>query len=727
MSLARAFSLSSILLAAAAFAGLALAADLSPWMLSLGWAALGLCLAQAMVDSPRTPWLFTLRLSPVAWNILLVVAFIGFWIDLFWISQELLPAGIHFLIALIVNKLFNLHQRRDFLHLYAVSLMAILASAAMTVHIWYAPLLMAYLFAGVWTLLLYHLTKEREDSTAREECSVSGSAQEIGWITAPFFWTTNAMAAAALCLTISIFFVIPRVGFGLLQKGQGESLRISGFTEKVDLGVMGSVKQDPSIVMRVELPEGRSQPHEPLYLRGMAYDRYTGKSWSNSLLNRRNLTERPQGLFTVRANHGRAFGDPAPQIKQDILLEALDTSVLFGVPQAVSVSGDFMTVQSDSMGVLYLPFPSSGRVQYSVRSQTPRILPGDASAAVVTYPEFVRRQYLQLPALGPEIARLSSDVTHRSRSSYESVLFIKQHLLENYRYSLEMESGRSPHPLEDFLFTRKTGYCEHYATAMVVMLRSVGIPARLVTGFLATEWNGFGHYYTVRQRDAHAWVEVYFPGSGWITFDPTPPEPASATTPWWRSLDGAVDSVRLRWDQLIIQYSAADQLSVIQGVRDSSDALRNRFTEAMALSLDRLLRPIKKGFAIFTDTNLREAGLMVLMIGSGFVILVLLAKTVSVRKPKSFSDSPGHLIAAQWYGQLLSVTAARGFQKPLSHTPMEFARHVEQHWAEGSPYIRQLTQLYCRVRFGRTPVTQEDLQAAAALLRELGDMSKSAR
>ena len=103
MPLARAFSLSSILLAAAAFAGLALAADLSVWMLSLGWSAIGLCLAQTLIAPDRAPWLFQLRLSPVTWNILLVLAFVAFWIDLLWISQELLPAGIHFLIVLMVN------------------------------------------------------------------------------------------------------------------------------------------------------------------------------------------------------------------------------------------------------------------------------------------------------------------------------------------------------------------------------------------------------------------------------------------------------------------------------------------------------------------------------------------------------------------------------------------------------------------------------------------------
>lgn len=718
MLLARAFSLSSITLAAAAFGSLAVAADLSVWMLSLGWAAFGLCLAQTLVDPVRAPWLFTLRLSLITWNILLVLAFLAFWIDLFWISQELLPAGIHFLIVLIVNKLFNLHQRRDFLHLYAVSLMAILASAAMTVQMWYAPVLLLYLFAGVWTLLLYHLTKEAEESAARAHVHGSMSMPGVDRISARFFWTTNALGIASLVLAAAIFFLLPRVGIGFLQKGQGDNLRTSGFSEKVDLGVMGPVKQDPSIVMRVELPDGKPRNNDPLYLRGMAYDRYNGKSWRNSFANRRSLTERPQGLFTIRTDAASSVGHTAPGIRQDILLEALDTSVLFGAPQPVALSGDFVTVQSDLMGVLYLPYASPGRLQYSVRSQPPHLQPADASAFALVYPEFIRRPYLQLPSLGPEIAELSNGVTQASRTPYESVLLIKQYLLDNYRYSLDIESGRSPHPLEDFLFTRKTGYCEHYASAMVVMLRSIGIPARLVTGFLATEWNGFGHYYTVRQRDAHAWVEVYFPGSGWITVDPTPPEPASAASSW--PLAGVMDSMRLRWEQLIIQYSAADQLSVIQDVRHSGDTLWNKTVETAALQLKPLSEFIRATTGEWTrlaGAAWKQALLMILVIGTSFCLLLLLRYRSS--HGLTPAGSAGHVIAAQWYGRLLSLAAARGFQKPSSHTPMEFARHIERHWADGFPVVSQLTELYCRVRFGELGATEEDRLAAEALLREL--------
>jgi transglutaminase-like putative cysteine protease len=727
MSLARAFVLSSIVLAAAAFGTLALAADLSSWIISLGWAAFALCLAQTIVDRQRVPFLFRLGLSSVTWNLLLVLAFIAFWIDLLWISQELLAAGIHFLIVLIVNKLFNLEQRRDSLHLYAVSLMAILASAALTVDLWYAALLVLFLFAGVWSLLLYHLTKEREETDADGPADAP-LTQKPEWITVRFFWTANALAACALCLTLSIFFILPRVGIGFMQHGRGDNLRAPGFSDKVDLGVMGTVKQDPSIVMRVEVTGATPHAAEPLYLRGMAYDRYNGTSWSNSFVHRRNLIERPAGRFTVRST-AAPLDQPPAATTQNILLEALDTSVLFAVPQPVSLSGDFVAVQSDSMGVLYLPFAASaGRVQYSVHSRPPHVLPAEASAATLLYPEIVRRQYLQLPSLRPEIAKLAGDITRAGRTTYESVLLIKHHLLGNYRYSLEIGPGSSSSPLEDFLFIRKTGYCEHYASAMVAMLRSIGIPSRLVTGFLATEWNSFGQYYTVRQRDAHAWVEVYFPESGWISFDPTPAEPAGAPSPWWQQVDGALDSMRLHWDRLVIQYGVADQLSMIQNVRDGGDALWQGVGQATTVWVDRLLEPIQvvgKEWTAFTGTR-THGWVAVPAIVIGLWILVILVKLLRTRPQVHVCESNRDRTAAQWYCRMLDMTAARGFPKPSSHTPMEFARHIERNWADASAPVGQLTELYYRARFGQSAITEDDVRAAESLIQQLGNVSKPA-
>ena len=315
MSLDRAFYLSSILLAGAAFGSLALTADVPIWLLALGSSAYVLCLAQIVAGTQQQPWLAAVRLSPVTWNIILLTAFAAFWIDLLWISQELLSAGIRFLIVLMVNKLFNLQQRRDFLHLYAISLMAVLASASLTTQVWYAPVFLAYLFAGIWTLLLYHLTKEREDAATETSHHFRDTGQDVGQITSRFFWTTNGMAVGAVCLTLSIFFIIPRVGIGLLQKNRGESLRTTGFSEKVDLGVMGSIKQDPSIVMRVELPDSET-PSGSFYLRGMAYDHYNGRSWSAHLSVRRPLNEKPQGTFTIRTGGSHPSKKWSPEIRR---------------------------------------------------------------------------------------------------------------------------------------------------------------------------------------------------------------------------------------------------------------------------------------------------------------------------------------------------------------------------------------------------------------------------
>ncbi|MBK9998603.1 MAG: transglutaminase family protein [Nitrospira sp.] len=133
------------------------------------------------------------------------------------------------------------------------------------------------------------------------------------------------------------------------------------------------------------------------------------------------------------------------------------------------------------------------------------------------------------------------------------------------------------------------------------MLRATGIPARLVTGFLATEWNEFGGYYTVRQRDAHAWVEVYFPRSGWITMDPTPPAPENIGQTWWQSA-GRDGFGPASMGSLFVHFSANDQLTVARHSRgrgsrstklsESLNSSRPRAPRCSGASCPRSHRPV---------------------------------------------------------------------------------------------------------------------------------------
>lgn len=728
MLLDHAFRLSSILLAATSFTSLALTLPLPPWLLTLASIAFAMALLRIHHTSLISGLLFCFRFSAITWNIFLLFAFVGFWIDLLFLSQELLPAGIHFLVLLLVNKLSNLDQRQDVLHLYAISLITILASAALTTQVWYAPFFFIYLVTGVWTLLLYHLVKERDEYPGGQPTGLDQTPPSLSpaRITASFFWATNALAAGAFGLTLLFFFFIPRIGVGFFQRNHGESLRTTGFTEHVDLGAIGPVKQDPSIVMRIELPEAvRDEPRrEPLYLRGVAYNRYNGKSWSNSLPHRRVLTEFPQGTFTLRTP-GVKPPVAARVLRQDILLEPLDTAVLFGVSTPISIKGGFLSVEADLMGSLHLSFPAHTRIQYSAYSRPTDLVSTERTATAFLYPEFIAQQYLQIPALDPRLPDLARRVTQPSTSVLETVHLIRTHLLTNYRYNLDVPSLQSAHPLEDFLLTRKTGYCEHYATAMVMLLRTVGIPARLVTGFLATEWNEFGHYYTVRQRDAHAWVEVYFPQSGWITLDPTPASPEATTQTWWQSAGSVMDSVRLKWDSLFVNYSVSDQFAVVQGIRESGEAVRTKMSDSLTSMLGKGSTLLGRIMKTLQPADIpRTALFLILTIVTSYIVMHLLRRH---GHDSTHHDvySANQRVVITLYSSMIECFSQHGIVKGVSATPLEFLHHVHEQWSEAWPAAQALTHLYTRVRFGHLPLTVEERSTAEGLLRTLRTLGRS--
>jgi len=730
MPLDQAFRLSSILLAAAGFASLTLAIALPPWLLVVAGGAFTMALLRVRHPAAISDTMHHFRLSALTWNIFLLLAFAGFWIDLLLVSQEVLPAGIHFLVLLLVNKLSNLDLRRDFLHLYAISLIALLASAALTTQIWYAPFFFIYLIIGVWTLLLYHLVQEQEEQVGLSDHVPPATTPGTCFprLTIRFFWTTNVMAAVAFGFTLLFFFSIPRVGVGFFQHDQGESLRTTGFSEQVDLGVIGPVKQDPSIVMRVELPDrvGHELRQEPLYLRGVAYNRYDGKSWSNSLPQRRMLTEVPEGTFSLRTPGTKPQATARP-LRQDILLEPLDTAVLFGAPLLTSVKGNFLSVQSDLTGSFHLPYPLHTRIQYTAYSSSPGLNTTEKTASALLYPDFILRHYLHTPDVNPQIVDLARQITQPATSVMQAVSLVHTHLLTSYRYSLDIPSLQSSHPLDDFLLTRKTGYCEHYATAMVVLLRTVGIPARLVTGFLATEWNEFGGYYTVRQRDAHAWVEVYFPQSGWLTIDPTPPAPGAVGPTWWHAATSAMDSMRLKWDRLFVHYSAHDQFTVVQGIREGGEAVRAGLYETMSALSAQALAIIDRLVTNLTPAGIpHHAVMLLLLIIAAYAGITLLRRHKSTPSRQNTCSAQQQTVIAL-YTDMVHSCARQGIVKPASNTPQEFLHEIRERWSEAWPIVESVTQLYARVRFGEAPLTAEEVTTAEHDVRRLRVLSRSVR
>lgn len=725
----QALRFASIWLASTSFIALALGAGLPEWLAALTGAGLIVALLRNRGGRSVERLATFTPISTTGWNILVIIGFLGFWVDMLWVSGELLPAGVRFLMILMTIKLFNLKLRRDYLHLYAISLVAILASGSLTTDLWYLPIFLLYLLAGVWTLLLFQLTKHSE-GTPLPTVAVTMRAQlpaSANQVTPQLFWLANGLALATFGLTLVIFFTIPRVSAGFYQKGFVENIRTSGFSETVNLGEIGPIKRDPSVVMRVELPDGSRHEGDRLYLRGVAFDQYDGKAWTNRLNYRRSLNEDVAGTFVLRGNRSPAPSHFGETIRQNILLEPLDTLVLFAAPFIERVSGKLSSVQSDLTGSAYLPFPNSSRIEYTAISRSNPVLPADLGLEPSLYPESFARHFLQIPTQSERIGVLAHEITHTQRTTYDKANAIHSFLAHNFRYSLDAPLTEHDRPLEEFLFIRKTGYCEHYATAMVVMLRTIGIPARLVTGFLAAEWNEYGNYYLVRQQDAHAWVEVHLPNSGWITMDPTPPSADSvgSESPAWRALGRLMDSIRLHWSRFFVQYSSADQLAVVRELKAGGTSARNKAFDSMSALFGPFTAMIGEIAKYALKATLQSWAEVLGPVLIGLAVLFWLGfKRPWTKGTASKKTTQDEQLIAQLYGRMISHLTRKGILKPTAMPPFEFVRLTQNRWSDAGSAVDSITELYCRTRFGHIPLTREELRRAEDHLRHLMALDK---
>lgn len=282
-----------------------------------------------------------------------------------------------------------------------------------------------------------------------------------------------------------------------------------GFSDQLDLSYRGGLSD--TIMMYVSSPAWS-------YWRGYAFDAYDGRTWSRS----------NDALFTVPSTRRAYFrldddyrGETFVQsfyIVQNMpnILWAggLPTEVFFAAEEiALDVTGGIKVGQSLEQGTIY-----------SIVSRPQNFDPTALRNARTEVPAWVMNRYLQLPDTVSERTRqLAHDLTAGLSNDYDKVIAIRDHLLTTYPYDFfPPPQAPDTDAVDQFLFVDQRGVCEHYVSAMVVMLRELGIPARFVVGYGSGDYNAFTGYYEVRADDAHAWVEVYFPGYEWVPFDPTP-------------------------------------------------------------------------------------------------------------------------------------------------------------------------------------------------------------
>ena len=664
----------------------------------------------------------------------LVVAYLlVFPVDVLFLSRSFVSASpnpalyaallgaVHFLLFVMLIRLYSASSDRDALFLTMLSFAAILASAVLTIDTTFLGLFFLFVLFGVATFVGLEMRRGSRGAIAPE---VDAQPQKERRLDRALVLAALSVALGSMIIGGALFFFFPRFSAGYLGRTSLQPTLMSGFSDDVELGQIGEIKKNSEVVMRVRT--GKPVGYPSLRWRGIALSSFDGKRWSSP---DRESVSIPAGLSGwINLTERPPEPDPtATVLRYTILLQPVATDTLFAPANAVSLRGNLSGegsnpeagarrsyVLRDTTGSLFNPFHNFTSLRYEGFSLLPARNVPRLRAASTDYPEDIRDVYLQLPpTLDPRIPDLARQITARAQTPFDKTITLENYLRTRFAYTLNLTGKPGDDPLAHFLFETHAGHCEYFASAMAIMLRTLGIPTREVNGFLPGEYNDLGEDYIVRASDAHSWVEVYFPGTGWLTFDPTPPGAESAGG-FFSRFGQYMDWFELSWNEWVINYDFIHQILLAQtmqrNARTWTETARIWFGHQEAKSR-RWMRSWDNGLRL-----LLPLAVALFLLALRFDLVVALARRLwlswQLRSPEMARSNPQ--LASRLYGELLYVLARRGFARQPTQTPFEFAAAVSQ--PRLAPAVREFTQYYTQARFGGAPC---DIIRLRALLEQI--------
>ncbi len=718
------FRLTSYATIAAAALALFVAGGVGAW-LSVAFAIV--MIAAWKLEGTR--WQLSERIALVVILVSLPIFYLDWRILTPYLQVEFLETGqranaevsvlAHLILFLSAVKLLQRKADRDWFFLYLISFFEVLLAAGLTASPAFLATLTVYLLCALSTVVAFEIQKARRRVTATQTRLLVPPDSTLFRKLPMRLWRRRYLETRRLplvsagllvlivVLALPFFLIAPRTASSALRRGGNGVSGFIGFSDNVTLGEIGRLKSNDEVFMHVRVENANGAPRTGLRWRGVALDTFTGVAWKKSAVAASFEDEQDErGFFKFGTTE-----DLGRLTAQTFYLEPVDTPVLFGAPRILAVQGKLPFVRIDSEGAIQTRPHDQERVVYTVYSDTTEPSPSALRSDQRQYlAEFAR--YLELPAnLDPRIGELAQNIIQHSggRNGYDAARAIESHLRDNYGYSLDLKAGGRD-PLADFLFNIKAGHCEYFATAMAVMLRTQRIASRVVNGFLPGEYNEAAGAYTVRQSDAHSWVEVYFPETrSWVTFDPTPPggRTARVRTGIAGALSKYSEALELMWFQYVVGYDKQEQRSLATSLRKDLFDLRreslNKFDEARK-ALPFVIPPVLIGIVLLC----------------ALIMIALLTRRIrhfgwrqGLRVWRSVHAAETSRV--DFYERFIRLLEKEGWKRETYQTPLEFAAVL------GRSEAAIVTTAYNRVRFGAeelSPSESRQLEEALARLKE---------
>ena len=574
--------------------------------------------------------------------------------------------GVAMLALLLTLKLLEMHARRDLFVALFLSFFLILSSFFYSQSIGTALLTLAAVLAILTTQVSFQFTGAVPPLKQR---------LRIG--------ATIILLAAPV--TLVLFLLFPRIQGPLWgMPGDAHSGR-TGMSETMEPGNIQNLAQSDEIAFRVKF-DGPVPPQAQLYWRGPVLGGFDGKKWF------------PQRRRSKATSSVKLYGEP---MRYQVTLEPHGKRWLFAldipgnVPQIernlARMTLDMQLLASDAI---------HDRLRYDAFSHLAYALnPTELTSTL--------QQWLDLPpAYNPRALTFAAELRAKSRDDAEVVAnALRYFKRENFRYTLQPPLlGR--HSVDDFLFTTRAGFCEHYSSAFVVLMRAAGVPARVVTGYQGGELNTTDGFLVVRQSDAHAWAEVWLQDRGWIRVDPT-----SAVAPERveRNLASAIPR-QILGGLITLDTSGNTWLARLQQFRQGWDAVTNAWNQWVLNYTPQQQRNFIKSLG-FDEADWRTMVTLMFVCGAIAVAMVVLPLLIKERK-----HDPLEAI----YDSLCRHLARKGFPRASHEGPRSYRVRLTSPESplppEQKAALAHFLDLYETVRYGATDLPRH---AAVARLKSL--------
>ena len=556
--------------------------------------------------------------------------------------------GVSLLVVLMSLKILEAHTAREFQVMVMMAWVLCLCGFFLSQDFAVALCLLAAFALLLVALIQFH----------------RGSSPGAFW---PPLGVTCKLLAQATPLILLLFLLFPRINTGFRFEIRNLRSAVSGFSNRLSPGSIASLANSSDIAFRAEFPDRKTRPPGAMYWRGVVMWHCEGMEW------------RAPYTPTPISHSGRRFPS-GKEIRQRITIAPHGARWMFALDRPFEAPPDALLTRGNYLWS-FQPIRKARR--YDV-----------ISSPEVTGKELQphdRKEALELPAsISPTVRELAQSwITQNSdpRATVNSALqFFRT---QGFRYSLSPGEYKK-NDLDQFLFHRRVGFCEHYATSFATLMRLAGIPARVVVGYLGGEYNDLGRFFLVRQADTHAWCEVWLPDSGWTRVDPT-----SVVAPGRASLDlnsflerrAASGETETRRGAFVTQLARS---AIFTNIRLAWETLNYEWdTRLVGFDTD-----VQE--ALLASVGIANRGPVLLIIGILVVAAALLAIYAGWMQLRTRSRADR---VKALYERFCRKAARLGARRNPWEGPSDFSRRAAQLLPDESERIRQISNTYIALRY----------------------------